>query len=152
MLPLGAPLTMWESSAMMDSSNLDFKSNYPMSLGALTLSLGVLPLTLGWPHNYIPIQVHKTESECGTEGPSAPGSIMLRPTRGHSVFLIETCEFDISFRLHSDMSNPGGILSNNIPTTCGRLSKTRRGVCWILSRLVECPTNRRSQLIPTSSC
>ena len=62
-----------------------------------------------------------------------PGNIMLRPIRGHSALLLETCEFDISFRLHSDMSSPGGMLSNNIPTTCGRLSKTRRGVHWILN-------------------
>jgi hypothetical protein len=147
-LALGAPIAMWESSAMKGSSNLDFKSNYPMSFGALTMSLGVLPMTLGWPHNYIPIQVQKLNRNVALR---APGSLMLRPFRGHSVFLFEKCDFYISFTLHSDMSSPGGILSNNIPTTCGRLSKKRRGVHWILSRLVECPTNRRSQLTPTSS-
>ena len=148
MLPLGAPFTMWESSAMKDSNNLDFKSNYPMSLRALTMSLGVLPMKLGWPHNYIPIQLQKFNRNVALR---APGSIMLRPIRGPSIVLVETWEFGISFRLRSDMSSPGGMLSNNVPTTCGRLSKTRRGVHWILSRLVECPTNRRSQLTPTSS-
>jgi hypothetical protein len=58
-LALGAPIAMWESSAMKGSSNLDFKSKYPMSVGALIMSLGVLPMTLGWPRNYIPIQVQK---------------------------------------------------------------------------------------------
>ena len=63
----------------------------------------------------------------------APGNIMLRPVRSHSVSLLETCEFYISSRLHSAMSSPGGILSNNMTTTCGRLSKTRRGVHWSLN-------------------
>jgi hypothetical protein len=82
-LALGAPIAMSESSAMKGSSNLDFKSNYPMSFGALTMSLGVLPMTLRWPHNYIPIQVQKLNRNVALR---APGSLMLRPFRDHSVF------------------------------------------------------------------
>jgi hypothetical protein len=108
---------------MKDPSNLDFKSNYPVSLGALTMSLGVLPMTFGWPHNYIPIQIQKLNRNVALR---APGGIMLKPIRGHSVFLSETCEFDISFRLHSDMSNPGGILSNNKPKTSHTSIKPRK--------------------------
>jgi hypothetical protein len=46
------------------------------------MSLGVLPMTLGWPHNYIPIQVQKLNRNVALR---APGSLMLRPFRGHSV-------------------------------------------------------------------
>jgi hypothetical protein len=108
---------------MKDSSNLDFKSNYPVSLGALTMSLGVLPMTLGWPHNYIPIQVQKLNRNVALR---APGAIMLKPIRGDSLFLFETCDFDISFRLHSDMSSPGRMLSNNVATTSHTSIKPRK--------------------------
>jgi hypothetical protein len=75
-LALGASIAIWESSAMKGSSNLDFKPNYPMSFGALTMSMGVLPMTLGWPHNYIPIQVPKMNRNVALR---APGSLMVRP-------------------------------------------------------------------------